>query len=216
MNLLGCLVSMGLGIAVIAPLLQSSSALVRKQIQLEKVWLVEQDAIRVIELMARAIRMAGYRKIGSLGDYRQAQRTAKVDYIGLEQRSGWNQSDLLWVKHEPADSAEGDCLGNRVEQVAHGKTQSRTKKGLRHQGFFVQKAIGDHAGSLMCTSLDRQGRLQNTSLMNHIDSLQFKWVEHKIHQGRPPSAGRSGIQIVLKTTLVEREFSRFVALRNTP
>jgi hypothetical protein len=189
---------------------------VRKQIQLEKVWLVEQDAIRVIELMARAIRMAGYRKIGSLGDYRQAQRTAKVDYIGLEQRSGWNHSDLLWVKHEPADSAEGDCLGNRVEQVAHGKTQSRTKKGLRHQGFFVQKAVGDHAGSLMCTSLDRQGRLQNTSLMNYIDSLHFQWLEHKAAQGQLLSNARSGVQIVLKTTLVDREFSRFVALRNTP
>ena len=207
---------MSLGIAVIAPLLQSSSALVRKQIQLEKAWLVEHDAIRVLELMARAIRMAGYLKIGSLAEYRQAQRMTQVDYIGLERRSGWNHSDLLWVKHEPADSAERDCLGNRVEQVAHGKAQSRTKKGLRYQGFFVQKAVGDHAGSLMCTSLDRQGRLQNTSLMNHIDSLQFKWVEHKTHQGRPPSTGRSGIQIVLKTTLVEREFSRFVALRNAP
>ena len=216
MNLLGCLVSMGLGIAVIAPLLQSSAVFVRKHTQVEKAWLVEHDAIRVLELMARAIRMAGYRKIGSLAEYRQAQRMTKVDYIGLEPRSGWNHSDALWVKHEPADSAEGDCLGNRVEQVAHGKTQSRTKKGLRHQGFFVQKTVGDHAGSLMCTSLDRQGRLQNTSLMNHIDSLQFKWVEHKTHQGRSPSAGRSGIQIVLKTTLVEREFSRFVALRNTP
>jgi hypothetical protein len=214
MNLLGCLVSIGLGIAVIAPLLQSSSALVRKQTQLEKVWLVEQDAIRVLELMARAIRMAGYRKVSSLADYRQ--RTTKIDYIGLEHRSGWNHSDLLWVKQESADSTEGDCLGNRVEQVAHGKTQSRTKKGLRHQGFFVQKAVGDHTGSLMCTTLDRQGRLQNTSLMNHVDSLQFKWVEHKIHQGQPPSGARSGVQIMLKTTLVERDFSRFVALRNTP
>ena len=195
--------------------MQSSAVLVRKQTQLEKAWLVEHDAIRVLELMTRAIRMAGYRKINSLGEYLQ-QRMAKVDYIGIEQRSGWNHSDLLWVKHEPADSAEGDCLGNRVEKVNHGNAQFRTKKGLRHQGFFVQKAVGDHAGSLMCTSLDRQGRLQNTSLMNHIDSLQFKWVEHKIHQGRSPSAGRSGIQIVLKTTLVEREFSRFVALRNTP
>jgi hypothetical protein len=216
MNLLGCLVSMGLAIAVIAPVMQSSAVLVRKQTQLEKSWLVEQDAIRVLELMARAIRMAGYRKIGSLAEYRQAQRMTKVDYIGLERRSGWNHTDALWVKHEPADSAEGDCLGNRVEQVAHGKNQSRIKKGLRHQGFFVQKAVGDHAGSLMCTSLDRQGRLQNTSLMNHIDSLQFKWVEHKTHKVRPPSAGRSGIQIVLKITLVEREFSRFVALRNAP
>jgi len=214
MTLLGYLVSIGLGIAVLAPVMQSSAVLVRKQTQVEKAWLVEQDAIRVLELMARAIRMAGYRKISSLADYRQ--RKTKIDYIGLEQRSGWNHSDLLWVKQESADSAEGDCLGNRVEQVNRGKTQSRTKKGLRHQGFFVQKAVGDSAGSLMCTSLDRQGRLQNTSLMNHIESLQFKWLEHKTQPGQTSSAGRNGIQIVLKTTLVEREFSRFVALRNTP
>ena len=214
MTLLGCLVSMSLGIAVIAPVMQSSAALARKQTQLEKAWLVEQDAIRVLELMARAIRMAGYRKISSLADYRQ--RKTKIDYIGLEHRTGWNHSDLLWVKHEPADSAEGDCLGNRTEQVNHGKSPSRTKKGLRHQGFFVQKAVGDHAGSLMCTSLDRQGRLQNTSLMNHIDALHFQWVEHKAVQGQLPSTARSGIHIVLKTTLMGREFSRFVALRNTP
>lgn len=214
MTLLGCLVSMGLGIAVITPVMQSSAVLVRKQNQVEKAWLVEQDAIRVLELMARAIRMAGYRKISSLADYRQ--RKTKIDYIGLEQRSGWNHSDLLWVKQESADSNEGDCLGNRAEQVNHGKSPSRTKKGLRHQGFFVQKAVGDHAGSLMCTSLDRQGRLQNTSLMNHIDALHFQWVEHKAVQGQLPSIARSGIHIVLKTTLMEREFSRFVALRNTP
>jgi hypothetical protein len=216
MSLLGCLVSISLAIALMAPVMQSSAALLIKQSQLEKAWLVEQDAIRVLELMARAIRMAGYRKITSLADYRQRQRIAKVDYIGLEYRGGWNHSDLLWVKQESADSAEGDCLGNRVEQVHHGKTQSRTKKGLRHQGFFVQKAVGDHAGSLICTSLDRQGRLQNTSLMNHIDSLHFKWVEHKTGQGQPPYLATKGVQIVLKTTLVEREFSRFVALRNTP
>ena len=216
MTLLGCLVSMGLGIAVIAPVMQSSAVLVRKQTQVEKAWLVEHDAIRVLELMARAIRMAGYRKIDSLGEYRQVQRMAKVDYIGFEHRTGWNHSDLLWVKHEPADSREGDCLGNRAEQVNHGKSPSRTKKGLRHQGFFVQKAVGDHAGSLMCTSLDRQGRLQNTSLMNHIDALHFQWVEHKVVQGQLPSTARSGIHIVLKTTLMKREFSRFVALRNTP
>jgi len=215
MTLLGCLVSMGLGIAVIAPMMQSSAVLMRKQAQLEKAWLVEHDAIRVLEIMARSIRMAGYRKINSLGEYRQ-QRMAKVDYIGIEHRSGWNRSDLLWVKHESADGAEGDCLGNRVEQVNHGKAQSRTKKGLRHQGFFVQKAVGEHTGSLMCTSLDKQGRLQNTSLMNHIDSLHFNWVEHNTQQGQLASAARSGVQIVLKTTLVEREFSRFVALRNTP
>jgi hypothetical protein len=69
---------------------------------------------------------------------------------------------------------------------------------------------------LMCTSLDRQGRLQNTSLMNHIDSLHFQWLERKTQQGQLPSAERSGIQIVLKTKLAPREFSRFVAFRNTP
>jgi hypothetical protein len=216
MSLIECLVSISLGIAVIAPMMQSSSALVIKQTQLEKAWLVEQDAIRALELMARAIRMAGYRNITSLADYRQRQRLAKVDYIGLEQHKGWNHSDLLWVKQESADSAEGDCLGNRVEQAHHGKTQSRTKKGLRHQGFFLQKAVGDHAGSLMCASLDRQGRLQNTSLMNHIESLHFKWVDPKADRDQQLIAARSGVQIVLKTTLLEREFTRFVALRNTP
>ena len=216
MSLLGCLVSISLAIALMAPVMQSSAALLTKQSQLEKAWLVEQDAIRALELMARAIRMGGYRKITSLADYRQRQRIAKVDYIGLEYRGGWNHSDLLWVKQEPADSVEGDCLGNRVAQVKNGSAQSRTKKGLRYQGFFVQKAVGDLAGSLMCTSLDRQGRLQNTSLMNHIDSLHFKWVEHKTDQGGSPYLATKGVQIVLKTTLVEREFSRFVALRNTP
>jgi hypothetical protein len=216
MSLLECLVSLSLGIAVIAPVMQSSTAVVIKQTQLEKAGLVEQDAIRALEIMARGIRMAGYRKISSLSDYRQRQQTATMDYIGLERRTGWNHSDLLWVKQEAADSIEGDCLGNRVEHSKTGSAPSRTKKGLRHQGFFVQKAIGDNAGSLMCTSLDRQGRLQNTSLMNHIDSLHFKWLEHKTHQGQLPFTARSGIQIVLKTTLVEREFSRFVALRNVP
>ena len=207
---------MSLGVAVIAPLMQSSSALVRKQTHVEKAWLVEQDVIRVLELMARAIRMAGYRKIGSLGEYRQGLRMAKVDYIGLEHRTGWNHSDLLWVKHEPADGPEGDCLGNRVEQVSHGKSQSRTKKGLRYQGFFVQKAGGERNGSLMCASLDRQGRLQHTSLMNHIDTLHFKWVGQQTRSGELPSPARVGVHIVLKTTLMEREFSRFVALRNMP
>jgi hypothetical protein len=207
---------MSLGMAVIAPLLQSSSALVRKQTHIEKAWLVEQDAIRVMELMARAIRMAGYRKIDSLGEHRQSLRMAKVDYIGLEHRTGWNHSDLLWVKHEPADGLEGDCLGNRVEQVSHGKSQSRTKKGLRHQGFFVQKAGGDRSGSLMCATLDRQGRLQHTSLMNHIDTLHFQRVGQQTGSGEPPATARPGVRIVLKTTLMEREFSRFVALRNTP
>jgi hypothetical protein len=68
----------------------------------------------------------------------------------------------------------------------------------------------------MCTSLDRQGRLQNTSLMNHIESLHFKWVDPKSDRDQPFIAARSGVQIVLKTTLLEREFTRFVALRNAP
>ena len=216
MSLLECLVSLSLGIAVIAPVMQSSSALAIKQTKLEKAGLVEQDAIRALEIMARGIRMAGYRKISTLSDYRQRQRAATMDYIGLERRTGWNHSDLLWVKQEAADSIEGDCLGNRVEHSKTGSTPSRTKKGLRHQGFFVQKAVGDHAGSLMCASLDRQGRLQNTSLMNHIESLHFKWVDPKADRDQPFIAARSGVQIVLKTTLLEREFTRFVALRNAP
>jgi hypothetical protein len=54
-------------------------------------------------------------------------------------------------------------------------------------------------------------------LMNHIDVLHFKWVGRQTGPGQPPSSiARPGVQIVLKTTLMGREFSRFVALRNRP
>jgi hypothetical protein len=55
--------------------------------------------------------------------------------------------------------------------------QERTKNGLARQGFLVDRqasiAKGSKAngGSLICQSLDRQGRLQNTTLMNGVNAL---------------------------------------------
>lgn len=63
----------------------------------------------------------------------------------------------------------------------------------------------------MCTSLDRQGRLQNTALMNHIASLHVELVAEGAS-----GMNRKGVQIYLKTTASKRELSRFVAFRNQP
>jgi hypothetical protein len=55
--------------------------------------------------------------------------------------------------------------------------QERTKNGLAHQGFLVDrqsgipKGVKANGGSLVCQSLDRQGRLQNTTLMNGVNYL---------------------------------------------
>lgn len=214
MSLLECLIGMGLSIGVIASVLQSSSHLLIQQTKLEQVWLVEQDASRVLEIMGRAIRMAGYREIASLADYRDATKNTKVThpnpYLGLEHRHGWNHSDLLWVKHEPAGMFDSDCMGNTISA---SQPVARTQAGLRHQRFFVQSAPGQKYGSLMCAALDRQGRLHHTSLMQHIESLRFERSHHASDAATP------GIWIHLRTSASQipaREFSRFVAFRNHP
>ena len=214
MNLLECLIGMSLSIGVIAPVLQSGSHLLIQQTKLEQAWLAEQDAARVLEIMSRAIRMAGYREIASLADYRLAINHTKAPYsnpyLGLEHRRGWNHSDLLWVKHEPAGLLDSDCMGNTVSA---SQPIARTQGGLRHQRFFVQSVPGQTYGSLMCATLDQQGRLHHASLMQHIESLRFEQSHHSRNAANP------GIWIHLRTSAARmpaREFSRFVAFRNHP
>ena len=49
---------------------------------------------------------------------------------------------------------------------------------MAYQGFMVgqsaaiPKGVKNQSGSLICQSLDRQGRVQNTTLMNGIDQLK--------------------------------------------
>jgi len=165
MNLLECLVAIALGMLLLNPLLKTSADLLTKQIEYEKRQFLVSEAERAFELIGRAIRMAGYSNI-------QAQQPShRVEqFIQIQKKSGYQGSDALTVQHELSNGVDFDCIGNVLNH-------ERTKSGLARQGFLVDRQAGIakgvkvNGGSLICQSLDRQGRLQNTTLMNGVHYL---------------------------------------------
>jgi hypothetical protein len=152
------------------PLLKTSADLVAKQIEYEKRQSLTAEAERAFELIGRAIRMAGYRNINS------GQRRKQEDQsIQIHKKSGYQGSDSLMVQHEISAAIDFDCIGNAL-------TKERTKYGLARQGFLVDrqasvlKGVKVNGGSLICQSLDRQGRLQNTTLMNGVNYLRIQEI----------------------------------------
>ena len=147
------------------PLLKTSTDLLTKQIEYEKRQFLVSEAERAFELIGRAIRMAGHRKI-------QAQQPGNrvEQFIQIQKKSGYQGSDKLTVQHELSNGVDFDCIGNVLNH-------ERTKSGLARQGFLVDRQAGiakgvkENGGSLICQSLDRQGRLQNTTLMNGVNYL---------------------------------------------
>jgi len=165
MNLLECLVAIALSILLLNPLLKASADLAAKQIEYEKRQSLTAEAERVFELLGRAIRMAGYRNIDS------TQRRKQEDqWIQIHKKSGYQGSDSLTVQHEISAAIDFDCIGNTL-------SKERSKYGLALQGFLVNRQAGIpkgtkvNGGSLICQSLDRQGRLQNTTLINGVNYL---------------------------------------------
>ena len=147
------------------PLLKTSADLLTKQIEYEKRQSLNAEAERAFELIGRAIRIAGYRNIDST-----QQRKQKDQWILVQKKSGFRGSDSVMIQHEISNEIDFDCIGNTL-------TKERTKSGLAHQGFFVDRQAGVakgakvNGGALICQSLDRQGRLQNSTLMNGVNYL---------------------------------------------
>jgi hypothetical protein len=147
------------------PLLKTSANLLAKQIEFEKRQSLTAEAERALELIGRAIRMAGYRNIDSAEQHKQDNQ-----WIRINKKSGYRGSDSLMVQHEISDAIDFDCIGNTL-------SKERTKNGLVRQGFLLDRQAGIakgakvNGGSLVCQSLDRQGRLQNTTLMNGVNYL---------------------------------------------
>jgi hypothetical protein len=143
---------------------------VAKQIEYEKRQSLTAEAERAFELIGRAIRMAGYRNINSV-----QRRKQEDQWIQIHKKSGYQGSDSLMVQHEISTAIDFDCIGNTL-------TKERTKYGLARQGFLVDrqasvlKGVKVNGGSLICQSLDRQGRLQNTTLMNGVNYLRIQEI----------------------------------------
>ena len=168
MNLLECLVGLLLCLVLLNPLLKTSADLVAKQIEYEKTQALIADGDRALELIGRAIRMAGYRNV-STADASNKKVDAK-QFILVEKKSGYRGSDFLRTHHALSSRVDLDCIGNVI-------TSDRTKHQLAYQGFLVERQAGVpkgvkvNGGSLICQSIDRQGRIQNTTLMNGVNVL---------------------------------------------
>ena len=210
MNLLECLVGIALCILLLNPLLKTSADLLVKQIEYEKSQALASEAERALELIGRSIRMAGYQNMKSKQQKNNGRN--KVLVLEVQKGTGYQRSDSLTTRHELSDGVDFDCIGNRL-------TSDRLKNNLALQGFFVDKQAGIpkgvkvNGGSLMCQSLDRQGRIQNTTLANGVnafivDELKSQSVE-----------GQKAFRVRLEMTdgvLIQRDFERTFTTRNLP
>jgi len=160
--------------------------------------------------MGRAIRMAGYKKVQSAKEVLNKKNTSLS--IEILKTTGYQGSDALITRHELSNGVDYDCIGNAL-------TMDRTKQGRALQGFLVDrqaalpKGVKANGGSLMCQSLDRQGRIQNTTLMNGINLLK---VEELGAQG---DQGQKSLRIRLEMTdgaSIEKAFERIFTTRNLP
>jgi len=171
-SLLECLVGIALCALLLNPLLQTSADLVSKQIDYEKKQSLVLEADRAFELIGRAIRIAGYHRIQSksFAISNVGSKKSTTVFLEVEKRTGFRGSDALTIRHELSDGVDFDCIGNVI-------TKERTKNELALQGFIVDRQAGVpkgkkvNGGSLICRSLDRQGHIQNTTLMNGVNGL---------------------------------------------
>ena len=201
-----CLVGLALSLVLVAPLIKNSGEFIAKQIQYEKSYSLAAEADRALELIGRAIRMAGYRNAKtSIASIRK--NSSSSDDMQIQKSSGYRGSDSLTVKYEISQGVDFDCIGNIL-------SKERTKNNLALQGFLVDrqasaaKGAKVNGGSLICQSLDRQGRIQNTTLMNGVHHLSFEAL--------PASAGKA-LKVKLEMTdgvSIHQDFERIFATRN--
>ncbi|WP_216184392.1 hypothetical protein [Polynucleobacter sp. MWH-HuK1] len=179
----------------------------------EKTQLLISEAERALELIGRAIQMAGYQNIKTYDKYKKIDSSQK--FIQVNKKAGYRDSDSLSVQHALSDDIDFDCIGNTL-------TKERTRKDLVYQGFVVERQAGIakgakvNGGSLICQSLDRQGRLQNSTLMNGVNHLLIE--ENHKPQGSS-SKGQRVYKISLQMTdgaLLQIDLERTFATRNLP
>ena len=215
MNLLECLVGIALCALLLNPLLKMSTDLWVKQMEYEKSQALTSESERALELIGRAIRMAGYRNVKSVQEIASKKNIKNQNIknpIEIQKGVGYQGSDYLLARHELSNGIDFDCIGNVL-------TNDRTKHNLALQGFLVERQAGlpkgtkINGGSLMCQSLDRQGRIQNTTLMNGINHLKIDELNPSINQGQ--RAFRIKLEMTDGASL-QKTFMRTFTTRNLP
>jgi hypothetical protein len=184
-------------------LIRNSGELIARQITYEKTQMLVQDADRALELIGRSIRVAGYQNQDSfLQDGKK--NSSDAEFLKIQKSVGFRGSDSLLVKHQLSRGVDLDCIGNVL-------TAERTKQNLAIQGFLVERQASApkgqrvNGGSLICQSLDQQGRLQKTTLMSGINYLAIEELDARV------------FKIKLEMTdgaFIQREFERTFTTRN--
>ena len=185
----------------------------------EKTQSLISEAERALELMGRAIRIAGYQHIKT--PHHVKDTDSSKWFIQVNKKTGYRGSDSLNVQYELSDGIDFDCIGNVLNK-------ERARKNLAFQGFAVDrqasapKGAKVNGGSLICQSLDRQGRLQNTTLMNGVDQLLIEEVDVAqvlSSRGSPQNKGQKLYKLKLQMTdgaLLQINMERTFATRNLP
>ena len=124
MTLLECLVGITICALLLNPLLKASAHLAAKQAEYEKTQLLISEAERALELMGRAIRMAGYQSIKTYNPSKKVDGSKQ--FIQVNKKVGYRGSDSFSVQHALSDGVDFDCVGNALSFQIFGDGYSRT------------------------------------------------------------------------------------------
>ena len=83
-----CLVGLALSLVLVAPLIKNSGQFIAKQIEYEKSQSMTAEADRALELIGRAIRMAGYQNANS-AIASVIKNSSSNNYIQIQKNSGY-------------------------------------------------------------------------------------------------------------------------------
>ena len=209
MTLLSCITALTLGAVMIYPPLKLLNDVMLKHLEIEQDILLAQNINRAMELLARAIREAGYRV---------SQNSINEHDIQIKQDGLFKGSAAIALMQDLPKHLAYDCMGNALS-----KERTRQKKTYQH--FYLERSRNDpQSASLICQSLDRKGQLHQAELLNQVQYLRIHWVNPQaINATILTSKGPTGlIRISLgvrrtsKTTKVNKliEQVRWVAPRH--
>ena len=209
MTLLSCITALTLGAVMIYPPLKLLNDVMLKHLEIEQDILLAQNINRAMELLARAIREAGYRI---------SQNSINENDIQIKQDGLFKGSAAIELMQDLPRHLAYDCMGNVL-------SKERTCQQKTYQHFYLERSRNDpQSASLICQSLDRKGQLHQAELLNQVQYLRIHWVNPQaINATILTSKGPTGlIRISLgvrrtsKTTKVNKliEQVRWVAPRH--
>ncbi len=181
MSLLACLTALTLSAILLLPPAWLVHQVLTYQAQIEDRVLLQQNMDRSLELISRAIQGAGYQ--ASSTQYRLV-----VNPITIQKGGSSRGSDAIMLNQDIPDRLGYDCMGNPL-------AIERTIKQQAYQRFYVEPSRHDsRTQTLMCQSVDRQGRLHQGEILSKVQSLQINWVRaHSLSQAPTISRTPSGL-----------------------